>query len=447
MQYVLVGAYRLADDLGDHFLLPRHQMVARLLLPRAVYVLASALLAFLVVSVFGIRAGKRTFRRKAIGNAHEKTVENRMNGVSYSSSRNGRVLEANPASSILTEPGVAPGNGQVIGGAEGTPHEAEQRMQESAALAATAARVVALVTVVGGVLAMLLGKKGPAVLLAAAVQAACSVRLQPLSGDRDCKLKRGEAITDGDKGAPAVAAQDGKGAEVKGDGVENSFCVGETEAGQNESNRGREISPGRTSEELVEGNGSGRSSDGNTRTRATPCKESSTNSLCSVRHDSVARLVSAVAAGSEWSIHTTQLFFCTGHRCAFDALQYTAAFIGFDGFSFARSGALLAVNTFAAHTLVAFGLPLLVFRPCAERVARADMRVTLGRVVLGYGLARALACLVTTGTVAVLRRHLMVWSIFAPKFVFDSCSLLVTDILLVIIVVYAEAAFARDRRR
>ncbi|GAQ80076.1 phosphatidylinositol glycan class O [Klebsormidium nitens] len=454
LQYFLVAAYRLVEDLGDQFLLPPHQMVARLLLPRAVYGLAATLLATLVASVVDIQVGRRISGKECYANGQEKSAGDRKNGVTDTSGRNGRLLSANPASTGLTKPSVAPANGVVKAGVERTPTEAEQRSDDSTAVDATAARVVALLTVVGGGLVMLLGKKGPALLVAAAVQAACSVRLQSLSGDRVCIPERGQAMVDGDKGLPASAAQNGTGTEVEGDGVGKSVGggairahLGKSETGQIESDEGQKISLGRTSEAPVEGTGSGRSSDGDKRARATSCSARSIESPLSVMHNSAARLVGAAAAGSEWSIHTTQLFFCTGHRCAFDALQYTAAFVGFEGFSFARSGALLAANTFAAHILVAFGLPLLVFRRALKWPERADLRVMLGRVVLGYGLARALACLVTTGTVAILRRHLMVWSIFAPKFVFDSCSLLVTDILLAVIVVYAEAAFARAKRR
>jgi hypothetical protein len=35
------------------------------------------------------------------------------------------------------------------------------------------------------------------------------------------------------------------------------------------------------------------------------------------------------AATVDWNLVAVQLFFCTGHRCTFDGLHYTAAFIGY----------------------------------------------------------------------------------------------------------------------
>ena len=38
--------------------------------------------------------------------------------------------------------------------------------------------------------------------------------------------------------------------------------------------------------------------------------------------------------------------------------------------------------------------------------------------------------LVSTAFVALERRHLMVWAIFAPKFVFEACGMVVGEALL-----------------
>ena len=177
-------------------------------------------------------------------------------------------------------------------------------------------------------------------------------------------------------------------------------------------------------------------------------------------------------------------------------------------FDFYRSGALLALNTFAAHLLTALLLPLLFLpaaahtpahlpgdvssrgapadllsaappqpcvidpRPqapcnggadlghnpvtrssagctsCAVQAAHADAASLLdsgphasaaplraashafAQAALALGLLRALTAGAAMLSAAIQRRHLMVWALFAPKFVFEAAFLLVSDAAL-----------------
>lgn len=54
---------------------------------------------------------------------------------------------------------------------------------------------------------------------------------------------------------------------------------------------------------------------------------------------------------------------------------------------------------------------------------------------LGYSLLRAVGLAVSTVFVAAMRRHLMVWAIFAPKFAFEACGMCVSEMLLALGVV------------
>ena len=67
-------------------------------------------------------------------------------------------------------------------------------------------------------------------------------------------------------------------------------------------------------------------------------------------------------------------------------------------------------------------------------------QAALARVSLGYGLMQNVGLLVSTAFVALERRHLMVWAIFAPKFAFEACGMVVGEALL-------AAAAARHARR
>ena len=53
---------------------------------------------------------------------------------------------------------------------------------------------------------------------------------------------------------------------------------------------------------------------------------------------------------------------------------------------------------------------------------------------------RTLNAAVATASAAIQRRHLMVWALFAPKFLFDACILLVCDVVVLAGVATALAA-------
>ncbi|XP_022749404.1 GPI ethanolamine phosphate transferase 3 isoform X2 [Durio zibethinus] len=136
----------------------------------------------------------------------------------------------------------------------------------------------------------------------------------------------------------------------------------------------------------------------------------------------------------QWNLLAVCLFFATGHWCAFDGLRYGAAFIGFDEFILVRQAILLAIDTFGfSHILSVFGLPLFVACPSLFNQtgrSRSVSSMKLFRILMMYGLITATTATATILCVAVQRRHLMVWGLFAPKFVFDVVGLILTDVLI-----------------
>ncbi|CAM6100656.1 unnamed protein product [Calypogeia fissa] len=149
------------------------------------------------------------------------------------------------------------------------------------------------------------------------------------------------------------------------------------------------------------------------------------------------RTKSCFRATVDWSLISAQLFFCTGHSCAFDGLHYSAAFIGFDDFGFFQQGVLLATETFgASHFFPVIGIPLLALGVvCSHRGQENKQRPIILEMSKGYlwfGLLKALVTSVTTASVGIQRRHLMVWGIFAPKYVFDAVGFLLVDVFIII---------------
>ena len=116
-------------------------------------------------------------------------------------------------------------------------------------------------------------------------------------------------------------------------------------------------------------------------------------------------------------------FFSTGHHTSFTALQNGAGFIGMDTFSFYIAGALLAWNTFGVYITTLVVLPLLSTGKDEDEMFR------LYHYVLTIF---AVNTLVTTIFVAAQRRHLMVWAIFAPKFIYDGLVIVVVCVTLLV---------------
>ena len=132
--------------------------------------------------------------------------------------------------------------------------------------------------------------------------------------------------------------------------------------------------------------------------------------------------------------------------------RFDRAFVFGDQFEYFRCGATLALNTFGSHLLPLFLLPLLGWwhMPVAADSSDAGsgssdvseprkiMQVVpslraLFMVVLGAMLYHSAVACFTLCNAMLQRRHLMVWRVFAPKFIFDSVLLICVDALLLLI--------------
>jgi len=117
-----------------------------------------------------------------------------------------------------------------------------------------------------------------------------------------------------------------------------------------------------------------------------------------------------------WALLPAHYYLATGHGNVFASLDFASAFIGFDRFSRVRSGALLLVSTYGTHalTLACGAAPLL-----ADAAARPGGLLRAAALLLALPTCVAL---VTSAFCLFARRHLMVWAVFAPKWVFDAAS-------------------------
>ncbi|KAL3287812.1 hypothetical protein HHI36_002273 [Cryptolaemus montrouzieri] len=155
-----------------------------------------------------------------------------------------------------------------------------------------------------------------------------------------------------------------------------------------------------------------------------------------------------------WVITSHYFFYGTGHQPAWSNIDWNAAFIGTSGV-FANNfvqGTLVILNTFCPYIITGFFLPMLVITPFTLFVMtpsllrkNKDLRkdsTNQGELLLFersdnlltavfVACCKYLAChgirvFATMLAATVHCRHLMVWKIFAPKFIFESVAMLVT---------------------
>uniref|UniRef100_H0VKI0 GPI ethanolamine phosphate transferase 3, catalytic subunit n=1 Tax=Cavia porcellus TaxID=10141 RepID=H0VKI0_CAVPO len=177
-------------------------------------------------------------------------------------------------------------------------------------------------------------------------------------------------------------------------------------------------------------------------------------------------------AVSAWALMATQTFYSTGHQPVFPAIHWHAAFVGFPeghGSSTWLPALLVGANTFASHLLFAVGCPLLLLWPflCESQRPRkrrqppgseAEARVwpeeeeeeeeplmemrlrdaphhfnaALLQLGLKYLFVLGVQILACALAASILRRHLMVWKVFAPKFIFEAIGFIVSSVGLLL---------------
>ena len=122
-------------------------------------------------------------------------------------------------------------------------------------------------------------------------------------------------------------------------------------------------------------------------------------------------------------------FFATGHQAVLTSIQWKAAFVGFPTVTYPWSPILVALNAFGPFFLSAIAVPLLALWNVSPR-PQGTVPVLGHTVQLGLGMMmyHTTVTLASAVCAAWLRRHLMVWKVFAPRFMMGGITLLVVDL-------------------
>ena len=128
-----------------------------------------------------------------------------------------------------------------------------------------------------------------------------------------------------------------------------------------------------------------------------------------------------------------QAFYGTGHQAVISTIQWKSAFLLTSSMTYPFSPILVAINTLGPIFIFALAVPLIALWNTSPLPypPSATQNATL-RAALGISLYFASLLLGSAISSAWLRRHLMVWKVFAPRFMLAALSLIVVDLAVVI---------------
>ena len=124
-------------------------------------------------------------------------------------------------------------------------------------------------------------------------------------------------------------------------------------------------------------------------------------------------------------------FFKTGHQATLSSIQWESAFVPLKTIIYPWSPFFVILNTFGAQILTTVAVPLVVLwkQPPRKNGLLAEVAKAVATNVLYYAVLN----LATTMWAGWLRRHLMLYRIFSPRFITGAAVLIVVDIIGVLV--------------
>ena len=128
-------------------------------------------------------------------------------------------------------------------------------------------------------------------------------------------------------------------------------------------------------------------------------------------------------------------FYGTGHQSTIPSIQWKAGFLLTPMVTYPFSPLTVLINTFGSQFLFAVASPLLAswnVPPLPLPSSPDIVQSQSVRAALGVSLYYATLVFGSALSAGLLRRHLMVWKIFAPRFMVAGVSLIVVDLAVLV---------------
>ncbi|KAF9002881.1 hypothetical protein BDQ17DRAFT_1356258 [Cyathus striatus] len=130
-------------------------------------------------------------------------------------------------------------------------------------------------------------------------------------------------------------------------------------------------------------------------------------------------------------------FYGTGHQATVSSLQWKSAFILSPNTAYPYSMITMALNTIGPLFVFTLAAPLVALWNRApiqskDEMAISDVQITGETTLAALGIMSYYGTLLlgTSVSAAILRRHLMVWKVFAPRFVSGFIQMIMVDIAI-----------------
>lgn len=121
-------------------------------------------------------------------------------------------------------------------------------------------------------------------------------------------------------------------------------------------------------------------------------------------------------------------FFTTGHQATLPSIQWDAGFIPAESIVFPLTHAFILFNTFGSQILISLAVPLVSLWKIPPSKEPSSLLTITNRASCTLILYQTVVTLSSMIVAMNFRRHLMIWKIFAPRFMLAALSLGVTDI-------------------
>lgn len=124
-------------------------------------------------------------------------------------------------------------------------------------------------------------------------------------------------------------------------------------------------------------------------------------------------------------------YFKTGHQATLSSIQWESAFIPLKSIRYPWTPIIIILNTFGAQIICAIAVPALVLWKAQPKQRR--LLSTVAKAIATHILFYSVINLATTMWVGHLRRHLMLYRIFSPRFMLGASVLLVVDVFAIFV--------------
>ena len=133
------------------------------------------------------------------------------------------------------------------------------------------------------------------------------------------------------------------------------------------------------------------------------------------------------------------VFYATGHQSTISSIQWKTAFLLTSTLQYPISPILVVLNTFGPQFLLALASPLLATWKISPTTSKSGAAPESSTVVKRNALKAGLGMMMyfevlligSAASAAWLRRHLMVWKVFAPRFMAAAVASLVVDLAVI----------------